>query len=268
MKEEYGDDTGRSFPEEEFPAAVFSVADVMYGLSSRHMLSIEILGTVTPIVGSPPHMIGVTDFRGDMISLIDLRALFGIRSMAEQLREFMLARIADHERWMAALEKAADEGGAFTLATDPHACAFGKWYDSFHTDSNSLNMLLKKIDSPHQKLHTSAVAVKKAIADGRLEEARELVRAAKATHFSETISLLRRVDEAYESDSTAMLIVLEVDGHVFGLVADKIVSVEFITEPVPLPDGGQRSEYVEKLGRRSGDGAIVQFLDVRRLSRT
>lgn len=247
---------------DDFPIAVFSVEDIMYGVSSRYVLSIEILGGVTPMVDAPPYMCGIANFRGDMISLIDMRALFGIKPMAEQLRDFMQGRIGDHERWMAALESSAETGSTFTLATDPHACAFGKWYDSFKTDSNALNLLLGKIDHPHKKLHASAIDVNKAIAEKRLDDARQIVVQSKNTSFKETIELLRQVDTTYAEDSNTMLIVLDVDGHIFGIVVDNIISVEFISRMLPVPQGGRNSPYVAQLGKRDRDDATVLFLNV------
>jgi len=62
----------------DFPWVLFSVGDVIYAIFSKHVLSIEILNATTPLVNSPIYTRGITNFRGDMISLIDLRILFGL----------------------------------------------------------------------------------------------------------------------------------------------------------------------------------------------
>ena len=64
--------------EKDYPWIVFSLDGTEYGVNSRHVLSIEIIGDITPVVDAMPHCPGITQSRGDMIDLMDLRALFGL----------------------------------------------------------------------------------------------------------------------------------------------------------------------------------------------
>ena len=76
----------------DFPWVLFSVGEVVYAIFSTHVLSIEILGQSTPLVNSPYYCRGITNFRGDMISLIDLRVLFGLppKELDEDSREMIV----------------------------------------------------------------------------------------------------------------------------------------------------------------------------------
>jgi chemotaxis signal transduction protein len=82
------DETNSAGPEAalDYPWVLFGVEGVTYGIYSTYVLSIEILGEVTPLVDTPAYMRGVTNFRGDMIQLIDLRSLFGLPNRAAELR--------------------------------------------------------------------------------------------------------------------------------------------------------------------------------------
>ena len=64
--------------EKDYPWIVFSLDGTEYGVNSKYVLSIEILGDITPIVDSELHCPGITRSRGNMIGLLDLRALFGL----------------------------------------------------------------------------------------------------------------------------------------------------------------------------------------------
>ena len=64
--------------DQDYPWIVFDLDGTEYGINSKYVLSIEILGEVTPIVDSQPHCPGITQSRGDMIELLDLRALFSL----------------------------------------------------------------------------------------------------------------------------------------------------------------------------------------------
>jgi len=64
--------------EKDYPWIIFSIEGTEYGVNSKHVLSIEIIGEITPIVDAPHHCPGITFSRGDMIDLVDLRMLFGL----------------------------------------------------------------------------------------------------------------------------------------------------------------------------------------------
>lgn len=76
----------------DFPWVLFSIDSVVYAIFSTHVLSIEILNATTPLVNSPHYARGITNFRGDMISLIDLRSLFGLppKQLDEDSREMIV----------------------------------------------------------------------------------------------------------------------------------------------------------------------------------
>ncbi|MCL2766401.1 MAG: chemotaxis protein CheW [Peptococcaceae bacterium] len=65
-------------PESDYPLIIFSIDGTFYGISSKYSISIEMLGDVTPIMDESPYCPGITNFRGDMINLLDLRNLFGL----------------------------------------------------------------------------------------------------------------------------------------------------------------------------------------------
>jgi len=64
--------------EREYPWIVFALDGTEYGVNSKFVLSIEIIGDITPVVDAQRHCPGITQSRGDMIDLLDLRALFGL----------------------------------------------------------------------------------------------------------------------------------------------------------------------------------------------
>lgn len=61
----------------DYPWIIFELCDTEYAINSKHVLSIEILGDITPVVDSRGHCPGITWSRGEMIDLMDLRMIFG-----------------------------------------------------------------------------------------------------------------------------------------------------------------------------------------------
>jgi len=77
-RELLGDEPEDERSERDYPWIVFALDGTEYGVNSRYVLSIEIIGEITPIVDAQSHCPGITQSRGDMIDLLDLRALFGL----------------------------------------------------------------------------------------------------------------------------------------------------------------------------------------------
>ena len=77
-REMFGEESEEDRPEREYPWIVFALDGTEYGINSKFVLSIEIIGDITPIVDAASHCPGITQSRGEMIDLLDLRALFGL----------------------------------------------------------------------------------------------------------------------------------------------------------------------------------------------
>jgi len=77
-RELLAEDMAEERPEREYPWIVFALDGTEYGINSKYVLSIEIIGNITPVVDAPGYCPGITQSRGVMIDLLDLRALFGL----------------------------------------------------------------------------------------------------------------------------------------------------------------------------------------------
>lgn len=247
--------------EADFPWVLFSVNEITYGVYSAFVLSIEISSTVTSIVDTPGYMRGVTNFRGDMIELIDLRTLFGIPNRVDALLQTLQPKINAHTTWVETLRRCVETGEKFTLATDPHMCAFGKWYYNFTTSDVVLSSHLKRVEKPHSELHTRGAKVVTLLEAGKNDEALKLYEAEILPAYRHTMDLLSQTLQVYTEGTREMLVVIEVGGVVKGLIVDEIVSVEYMTKMIDMPDDNNRSKYVKTLCQRDGNHRTVQILN-------
>ena len=101
-RELLGEETEEERSEKDYPWIVFSVDGTEYGVNSKNVLSIEIIGEITPVVDVAHHCPGITQSRGDMIDLLDLRALFG-------LGDYTSARTSDDDRVMMMVIETGDK---------------------------------------------------------------------------------------------------------------------------------------------------------------
>jgi len=101
-RELLGEELEEDRTEKDYPWIVFAVDGTEYGVNSKYVLSIEIIGEITPIVDAASHCPGITQSRGDMIDLLDLRALFG-------LGDYVSARESEDDRVMMMVIETGDK---------------------------------------------------------------------------------------------------------------------------------------------------------------
>jgi chemotaxis signal transduction protein len=138
---------------------VFRSADTVFALPSEVVLEMVRFERVTRLPGLPSAVAGLLNRRGRVVGLLDLRELFGLRSVRADVAELQAAleqRRAEHMAWLDALEASVRDGVPFQLGTDPHACRFGRWYDGFTTDNPVLEGVIRRFDAPHKRIHAIA----------------------------------------------------------------------------------------------------------------
>lgn len=225
--------------------------------------------TVAAVPGAPDYVRGVINLRGRTMPVVDLRRRRHMSSTSdetEQLCAALEARAADHQHWIDALELSVNEGREFTLATDPHQCAFGKWYDAYKTDNVVLSGLLRRFDAPHKKIHALAAEALRLLASGEADKVRQLIAGARSGVLAELQGLFAEFAQSLRSAQREIAVVLENEGYTFAVSVDSIVAVE------PLAENSMEQmkqdllrindPVVHRVGRRIKSNDLVMPIEV------
>jgi purine-binding chemotaxis protein CheW len=223
---------------------------------------------VTPVPSMPDYIRGVMNWRGKIIPNIDLRLRLGMPGAGEELSELagmITARAADHMAWMEELHRSVEEHRPFTLTTDPHACAFGQWYDNFTTSNLIVAALLRKMDAPHKAIHALAVRVEALKTQGRFEEAKRLVDSCRETTLARLLDLFTHFEEAITENHRPVAIIVNTCGALAALTVDRVESVELIdpSSIQPLDDRGVESysSVIRFIAQRGKGAGLVGLID-------
>lgn len=216
------------------------------------------------VPGSPAFMRGVMNLRGSILPVVDLRLLLGMGSAKaelEALLQMLDDRRRDHESWLAELERCARTGDEFLKATDPHKCAFGRWYDGFTTDHVALKSELQRLDAPHKDLHATAVVVLALARRGDNRAAMALIEEKRAGAFSALLRGLEEVKRTLREDERELVVVVEAAGVRAGVAVDGIESVEPLAPKVVT---GSTEPDLE-MAIREGSSKLVCLLQTGKL---
>ncbi|MBL9028240.1 MAG: chemotaxis protein CheW [Myxococcales bacterium] len=210
---------------------------------------------VARLPGTKEFIRGVINLRGTILVLLDLRILLGMGSVAEeveQLRSLLLDRQRDHEIWLDALEHSVRTGEPFQKATDPHQCAFGKWYDNYQTENLVMRTALSRLNAPHKAIHATAGLALPLAAAGRIDDALREVEAARHGALADQVKNLNDLLALGCETQRELVVVIEENRTCVGLCVDSIEGVEMLPihgttmdvdlgigkEMVLRPDGG------------------------------
>ncbi len=86
----------------------FVLAGQRYGIESRFVREVARLVCFTPVPGTPPFVLGVTNLRGEILALFDLRQLLGV--VAQGVTDLgRIVVLGEHRREFGLLADAASE---------------------------------------------------------------------------------------------------------------------------------------------------------------
>jgi purine-binding chemotaxis protein CheW len=253
---------------------IFRLQRQFFGLPVGITHEMLVVPEVTPVPKAPPYVRGMINLRGRVMPLIDLRTRLGLPSALdekENLIHMLEEREEDHKNWLVELENSVREQRKFRLTTDPHQCAFGKWYDAFQTDDLRLAGQLIKFDFPHRRVHAVGAEVTELVNRKDFEGAVALIGHTRDTVLSKLVVLFAEVRETVRKSQTEIAVVVEDQGRVLALTVDAVDSVETLepgsAEEMAGSYGDLKVNLIAQIGRRQEGGAMVLLLDVGQLMR-
>jgi chemotaxis signal transduction protein len=258
----------------QMPWVIFKVMKEPYAVQADYVREMVRIPPVTPVPNTPEFLRGVINLRGKVIPVIDFRVKLGAQSQIEEtmaLISLLSQREEDHKNWIAELAQSVKEKRAFTLATDPHQCKFGQWYDHFTTDNRLLAACLKEFEVPHNTIHSIAAKVKEFERQQDFDSAFALIDRTRNRELTRMIQLFGDARSLLTEGNREIAVILEFDSALHAISVDSVETVEPIAAsdidelPETLSPGD--NHYVSGIGKRQKGERLVQLLAVEKLIR-
>lgn len=251
------------------PWVLVEIDAVIYAISCEVVLSLSQVPTITPLPKTPKEVRGVIDFRKRQIQLIDTRVLLNLKSISDEINDFVAMidqRYKDHMNWLETLERTVREDTEFTLTTDPHKCAFGKWYDAYKPTKSNIHFssVFSKFDKPHKAIHQIGIKTKELIDAGKRDEAMKLINSVKHSELKQMLYLFDEIKEAYKDSSKEIVVVIGEDEHkCIGLSIDQVASIEplFEIDEDFIKESITDTKYLSGVAKRKGGDAVFIIND-------
>jgi len=256
----------------DMPWAVVQLKNQCFALATQDVREMLIIPAIVRVPNMPAYVRGVINLRGRVMPLVDLRKRLGMASASEEVETFcnlMTQREQDHRKWVADLEASVREDREFKLTTDPHKCAFGKWYDTYEAENPWIAALLKRFDAPHKKIHGVGLQVVQMVADGTVDRALELLAKTRSRELTAMIQLFESLRELTRQEQRETAVIFTILGHTFAGSVDSAVSIEKLAlgsvAPLPAGAGASHNGLVQRTGRRAKDNQLLLILEADRI---
>jgi purine-binding chemotaxis protein CheW len=208
----------------------FSVAGQNYGIPYQYVLEMVQPPAVAPVPGAAEAVLGVINLRGNVLGLVDLRVALGVGSAAEEalaLNAELRERAREHKAWLKELEDSVREEREFALTTDPHACAFGRWFDNYDPPNVVIEQMVQRFNAPHQAIHAVAIRVHEMVAEGQAAEALRLIDQTRSGELARMITLIAELRDANTTMRRDIAIILQAEGgSKVAMLVDSVDAIE------------------------------------------
>ncbi len=250
--------------------ALFSIDGKLHAIDSAFVQSFIHLNEVFSIPDKPEYCRGLIRYSDGIIPAIDLRVYLKMRSAetdAQELSQIMKQRKADHVKWLDTLFHAVMNNTEFTLATDSHKCAFGKWFDAYQTDDIGMKQYLRRFKQPHEKIHSIAQKVLEKRDNDDIEGALSIIEQTRNNELREMLELFDEFDVTYSASRKEVVVVISDGVSTTGVIVDEILALERLraANTNGLANGYSKNADAIAVGTREQNGDVVAIFDATRL---
>lgn len=253
---------------QNLPWLLLNINENIYAVSCENVLSLYQVDKITSLPKSPNEIRGVVKFRDQIIQLVDIRKILNVKGIDEDIREFeelMEARRNDHIKWLNTLDDCVKNEKEFTLTTNPHKCAFGKWYDTYRSNNTNLMFLMTfaRFNNPHLEIHAIGDKAKELIDKNDRKGAIALVEATRNTVLMKMMMLFDEIKQAYRESKREILVIIGDTTRSIGIAVDEIVAIEHLSEldEDMLKSTITKTEYLMGTGKRKDDSVVFLLND-------
>ncbi|MDY2997901.1 MAG: chemotaxis protein CheW [Faecalimonas sp.] len=229
----------------------------LYAIDCRYVDSIfEITQNITALPKADDSILGLIHVRGTMLPVLDLRKLFQMKTVQEEMAEFqdMISLMKkDHIDWVNTLKRCVDTQEEFTLATDPHCCKFGRWYDQYKPTSQVVQHYFGQINEPHIRLHQSALHCFAATDEA---EKQRIIKEEAEKAMEQVLKSLDDAVDAYQKSYHKMCVTISDGVSQIGILVDEIVSTEELNHIQEL-NFSSRESYVHTVAQTPKESNLL-----------
>lgn len=243
---------------------VVDLNKVSYGIKLTYVNKIGLLPKITPVPDSKHYISGVIKERELSLPIIDTRLMLGMPSLYDSDKELinmLKQREEDHISWVNELISSVNEKREFKLTTDPHACAFGVWYDNYKTENIGLADYIRKFDKPHRIIHNIGIEVAEMVKGNQTAAALKLIEEVRNNELAEMIELFGNIESVLRDSHRELSIIINRVDSQFSIKADRVDKIVSIDDSQVQKNTDKSSRFVKEIANLGEQTVLILDLN-------
>lgn len=213
----------KNITDSELPWLIFTLNGNAYAVNCSYVNGIEMKSErITPLPQAPEVYCGMVERRGEVYPILNMRKVFGFKSLDEELEEFRKLvedKIAEEKAWFGKIISQLENGDNVHIINQNN----NKFFDIFaEYDSSAVNAKIEKAKRAFNDLSAALNNVLTAVP----EEKEMLLNRAKNEAFRQVLVSLDGIVKAQESSFREIVVVLNDDSQMLGLLVDQVLAVD------------------------------------------
>jgi purine-binding chemotaxis protein CheW len=208
---------------------IFKISDNNYAFDIKNIRRIIEDADVTEIPNSNIYIDGIMNFEDDILKVLNMRKLVGVKSYVQQLESMFIDIRNLHKEWIDDLKDSLLNHSKFNKTTDPNKCELGIWLKKFNSYDEYISDILKELYENHNKLHKLGKDILQ-ISDTQSEKALDIFNNELLEYYKNTISSIDKfISELPKvAQSLQKMIIYENTTSLFAIRIDSIEDIAHI----------------------------------------
>lgn len=240
---------------------VVDVNNQSYGMSAKYVLELQDCNgiDIVEFPGCREPVVGLFEHRDRVLPVIDTRLVLGdptFESQIESVKTLLATREQDHAEWLEELRRCCQGGTAFTKATDPTQCSFGKWFAGLMNSKDQLSALtnndpavesiVRSFERPHRAVHSIAEQALELAASGNMDGAMTIIDNTWNDELAELKQLFAKLHETLVKRHRPRLAISQTGEQYAAFMIDGIQTMVILDDRdiQPVEKGMSRSPYL------------------------
>lgn len=215
----------KDFTATELPWLIFTLCGNAFAVNSEYVNGIEMKSEkITPLPQAPDIYCGMVERRGDVYPLLNMRKVFGFKSLDEELGDFKKLvedKIAEEKAWFKNLVSQLENGGNAHIMKEQNN---SKFFDKLTEYNSALSTKIEKAKGAYNELS----GILNEIPAAAPEEKETLLNRAKNEAFRNVLTTLDGIVKAQENSFRETVVVLTENDNSLGLLVDQVLAVDKI----------------------------------------
>ena len=210
---------------------VFSVGENKYAMNIENVQRIIQATSLTNIPNAHKYIDGMMSYEEKVVKVMSFRKLIGMQTYESELRALFETLKQGHADWVGALKHSVETGKKFTKTLNPHACALGKWIDSFTAYDDTVVEILNELIEYHKQLHLTGALVLETLQTDK-EKAMSLFNIDIQNIFEHTMGALDTFIDEFDTvgNSLQKFLIYDSEKSIFAIKVDTIEDIAHIQE--------------------------------------